>query len=193
MCVMYKTKCFSTNPLSFKIEFLIWSLSLFYFMLFSFCVPLLENFQSMQSNMKIQKGLKLSFWNMLLTMLCLSQKDLPIIKPPSIIITFHIFFSMLYIKQNAFLQPYIPLKYNYWYGLSRSFILCLLASVWLPERIWINDFINELNAVNDLYFADRLEFIPSEHEFAVENFECDNDEDDDWCCMRFYRAIGAYE
>ena len=42
-----------------------------------------------------------------------------------------------------------------------------------------NDFINELNAVNDLYFADRLEFNSSEHEFAVENFECDNDEDDD--------------
>ena len=42
-----------------------------------------------------------------------------------------------------------------------------------------DDFINELNAVNDLYFADRLEFNPSEHEFAVENFECDNDEDDD--------------
>ena len=42
-----------------------------------------------------------------------------------------------------------------------------------------DDFINELNAVNDLYFADRPEFNPSEHEFAVENFECDNDEDDD--------------
>ena len=53
-----------------------------------------------------------------------------------------------------------------------------------------DDFINELNAVNDLYFADRLEFNPSEHEFDVENFECDNDEVDDWCCMRFYRAIG---
>jgi hypothetical protein len=35
---MYKTKCFPTNPLSFKIKFLIWSLSLFYFMLLSFCV-----------------------------------------------------------------------------------------------------------------------------------------------------------
>jgi hypothetical protein len=30
-----------------------------------------------------------------------------------------------------------------------------------------------------LYLADRLEFNPFEHESAVENFECDNDEDDD--------------
>ena len=42
-----------------------------------------------------------------------------------------------------------------------------------------DDFINELNAVNDSYLADRLEFNPFEHESAVENFECDNDEDDD--------------
>jgi hypothetical protein len=35
--VMYKTKCFPTNLLSFKIELLIWSLSVFYFMPFSFC------------------------------------------------------------------------------------------------------------------------------------------------------------
>ena len=45
------------------------------------------------------------------------------------------FFSMLYIKQNAFLQPCFPLKYNSWYGLSRSFILCCVAYVWLPERL----------------------------------------------------------
>jgi hypothetical protein len=41
-----------------------------------------------------------------------------------------------------------------------------------------NDFINELNAVNDLCFVDRLDFNPSEQESAVENFESDNYEDD---------------
>ena len=40
------------------------------------------------------------------------------------------------------------------------------------------DFINELNAVNDLYFANRPEFNSSEHESSVENLESDNDEDD---------------
>ena len=35
-----------------------------------------------------------------------------------------------------------------------------------------------MNAFNDLYFADRLEFNMSEHGSAVENFESDNNEDD---------------
>ena len=36
--IMYKTKCLPINPLSFKIKLLIRSLSIFYFMFFSFCV-----------------------------------------------------------------------------------------------------------------------------------------------------------
>ena len=51
-------------------------------------------------------------------------------------------------------------------------------------------FINELNAVIDLYVADRLEFNPSEDEFAVENFESDNDEDDPYKLMRPYDGCG---
>ena len=48
--VMYKTKCFPTNLLSFKIEFLIWSLSLFYFMLFSFCVTTWTHMSKLNSS-----------------------------------------------------------------------------------------------------------------------------------------------